>query len=538
MSESTKSIPELTHRPFSPIALYNVIVSLMMVCFTATIIQFGLRLVPTWKGSYLLVVCFLVTLAGLFSTRVLRDESFLSREWLVQVVSEWVVILLAIKAAIYLVNNPAQLFIDIPLWGKDFLGSFFTGEYLIAIAMTLFFWFIASFFSDKFQKLENDPELLEQERNGFLVINRQQVRKSLLTMIFSLGGVMLFLVTLSKVSLPFLSTTTTPTQINILLLISFFLLGMILLSQSQYSILNAHWYIESIPNSPKIASFWFPASLILLVLIALIVYFLPTRYSVGLLALLQSLISMFLIFLTFLSVLIITPLVAFLAFLASLLGSQKGVATQATPAAPIPPQPQIPSAPVPWWELVKAIIFWLIFLSVIIFALRYYISQSPSLMNFFANLGIGAKLSSFWNWLKHRLHRINQGVSNMVSSGLERIRSLRVKSPVSINPLDFIARNLPARHRVLLIYLAMIRFNNRFGIQRRKSQTPYEYAQMLLGQTPTIKENLDVITGSFIEARYTRHIITNDQANTTQTAWENMQKTLNEFFEQQKQNQE
>jgi hypothetical protein len=84
----------------------------------------------------------------------------------------------------------------------------------------------------------------------------------------------------------------------------------------------------------------------------------------------------------------------------------------------------------------------------------------------------------------------------------------------------------------------MIRFNNRFGIQRRKSQTPYEYAQMLLEQTPTIKDNLNIITGSFIEARYTRHLITNEQANTTQTAWENMQKTLNEFFEQQKQNQE
>ena len=69
-------------------------------------------------------------------------------------------------------------------------------------------------------------------------------------------------------------------------------------------------------------------------------------------------------------------------------------------------------------------------------------------------------------------------------------------------------------------------------------QTPYEYAQMLLEQIPIIKDNLNVITGSFIEACYTRHIINNDQANTTQTAWENMQKALNEFFEQQKQNQE
>ena len=84
----------------------------------------------------------------------------------------------------------------------------------------------------------------------------------------------------------------------------------------------------------------------------------------------------------------------------------------------------------------------------------------------------------------------------------------------------------------------MIRFNNRFGIQRRKSQTPYEYARMLLDLTPDIKENLETVTGSFIEARYTRHTITTDQANTVQAAWENMQKTLSDFFQQEKQKQE
>jgi len=187
---------------------------------------------------------------------------------------------------------------------------------------------------------------------------------------------------------------------------------------------------------------------------------------------------------------------------------------------------------------VKTIIFWLIFATIIIFTLRYYISQTPNQVNFFAHLGIGARLSSFWKWLNNRIFQINQGISKVVSNGLERIRSLRAKSPVNLNPLDYIARNLPARQRIFLTYLAMIRFNNRFGIHRRKSQTPYEYARMLLDVTQDITENLEVITASFIEARYTRHSITNDQANATQQAWENMQKTLNNFFQKEKLDQE
>jgi hypothetical protein len=461
----------------------------------------------------------------------------MSREWMLHVGTEWIVILVVLKALTYLVNDPAQLFRDIPMWQKDFVPAFFTIDYALSIGVAVFSWVIASFFSDKFQRLENDPGLMEQERKGYLVVNREQARFTMISMIFVLGGVMLLLSTINNAPVDFLAPSPVPLQVNVVILMMFFFMGLVLLSQSQYSILNAHWFIESIPSSPKISRFWFPASLILLAAITLVVIFLPTRYSLGLLDLVNTLVGILLTILAFLQVVILAPLIALLALLSRLLGfsTSKVEAPAAMPAAPPPPQP--PSTPVAWWELVKSIIFWLIFVSVIYFALRYYISQHPDLLSFFTRLGIGSKLKLFWRWLKSGLQRVNQGVASVVASGLERLRSLRPGQNFNFNPFDIISRNLPPRQRILLTYLAMLHYNSQYGIQRRKSQTPFEYARMLSALTPDIGQDLEAITVSFVEARYTRHNITKEQASATQDTWDNLQKTLKPFFEQEKQSQ-
>jgi hypothetical protein len=313
----------------------------------------------------------------------------------------------------------------------------------------------------------------------------------------------------------------------------------LVLSQTQFSILNAHWFKESIPTNGKIASFWFPASFVLLMVIAGVVIFLPTRYSMGLFALVQSLVNLILIVFTFLQLFIIGPIIALLALLMSLLGFTQTNNPPQTPAQSTPQFPQVVAqAPVPWWELVKSLFFWLFFISIIIWALWYYINQHKGVLTFLRRFGFWDKFVIVWNWLKSYSRRMNKGIANVVHSGIKRLQALRPKRIVDFNPLSLISRNLPARHRILLIYLAMVRWNNQYGIQRLKSQTPFEYARMVISLTPDIHDDLTIITGSFIEARYTRHPITNEQANQVQSAWVNMQQTLKVFFSQEKQGQE
>jgi hypothetical protein len=525
-------------RPFYPIALYYFLISLMVFCFSFIVIQTINRLNPAWNGNYLLIIGFLITLLSLYSHRYTREFAFLTREWMLYNVSEWVIILIALKALLYLVNDPSQFFIDLQLWRQDFIRNFFTVEYVLVVLGSIGLWVLSGAFTSRIYPLENDPELLEQERQGFLSINRHQIRFNLMTLIFILGGIMLFLATVTNIEISFLPKPSGIIQPSIAALIIYFILGLTLLSQSQFSILDAHWYIEAIPESEKIASFWFPASILLLLVVAGIVIFLPTRYSVGLFALIQSLISVILAVVTFLNLVFFGPLVALLALLARLFGVQKNITPEAAPQS----MPQLPhpvaQAPVPWWELVKSIIFWAIFISIIIFALRYYFNQHKGMFSFLNRLGIWAKVIAIWNWLKFNTSRLNKGISSVVSAGVKKLQALRPKRIIDFNPLSFISRNLPARHRILLIYLTMVRWNNQFGIQRLKSQTPYEYAKMIDRLTPEIHDDLATITTSFIEARYTRHPINDVQANQVQTAWDNMQQTLKRFFNQEKQGQE
>jgi hypothetical protein len=532
MSQTLQTEQAEPRRPFEPKTLFDLIVSVMMACVIFIVVSVTTRINQNWHSQYLVVVAFVITLLAMFSTRFTRDYTTFSREWVLHFSAEWIAILVALKVIIYMVNDPAQFFKDLPLWQKDFIYSFFTIEYVLSIGVAVLCYAIAAFFSDKFQRLENDPNLLEQERQGYLVVNRAQARTALMAMIFTLGGVMLILTTINSAPLDFLAPSAVPVKIDVAVLLLFFFLGLVLLSQSQYSILNAHWYIESIPSSPKISRFWFPASLVILGVVALVAIFLPTRYSLGLLDLIRSLVNLLLILLTILQAVILAPLIALLTLFARLL-RLTDTASQTTQETPkFTPEEQVTTVPIPWLELVQSIIFWVIFFGIIIFALRYYINQHPGMFKFLTKLGIGVKFRQFWNWIKSGMRRVNQGVSSLVSSGLEKLRALQSRKTTNFKPFAFISRNLPPRTRIILSYLAMVHFNSQYGILRKKAQTPYEYAAMVEAVGADINQDLEKITSSFVEARYTRHSITIDQASAVQTALENLQKNLKAFFEQ------
>jgi hypothetical protein len=206
-------------RPFYPIALFYFIISLMMVCFFFIQVQTINRFAPGWNGNYLLGVFFLLTLLSLFSHRLTREYSFLSGEWLLYNVTEWIVILVVLKILLYLVNDPTQFITDLPLWQQDPIRNFVTGEYILVVLASIVVWIISGYFASNIYSLENEADLLEQERQGYLVINRLQLRFNLLTIIFVIGGIMLFLTTMANIDVTFLPKPTVSIQANITALI-------------------------------------------------------------------------------------------------------------------------------------------------------------------------------------------------------------------------------------------------------------------------------------------------------------------------------
>ena len=227
-----------------------------------------------------------------------------------------------------------------------------------------------------------------------------------------------------------------------------------------------------------------------------------------------------------------------LALLANLFGkSPPPVQVQPTPALPteIPKVQVIPTHPAAWLELLQNLLFWIIFIAIIFFAFRNYFNQRQGALAALRRLPVWTLSGRAWQWLRSLIHRLNQSVSTTVGSGVARLRRLARRGAPGFDPLIAISRRLPPRQRVLLIYLAMVRWNNHNGIYRKGSETPNEYARSLHRLIPEAEPEIKLLTSSFMEARYTRHDITGEQAETMQSAWEHFQEILKNYLELQNQ---
>lgn len=94
-------------------------------------------------------------------------------------------------------------------------------------------------------------------------------------------------------------------------------------------------------------------------------------------------------------------------------------------------------------------------------------------------------------------------------------------------PWRFISiRNLSPRQQVQFYFTALLRKAEQRGIQRRKAQTPYEYAQTLEVSIPEMQTNLEPFTETYVEARYSLHPVTKEQASQARQWWQNLRKVI------------
>jgi hypothetical protein len=114
----------------------------------------------------------------------------------------------------------------------------------------------------------------------------------------------------------------------------------------------------------------------------------------------------------------------------------------------------------------------------------------------------------------------------VVRAGLRRLRERTgLETPGAAG--GFLSlRRLNARQRVYYFYLALIRRGGEHGLQRSPSQTPYEYASVLEPALPAVNEDIEALTGSFMEARYSRHEVPPEKAGQVKRLWERIRQSL------------
>ena len=460
-------------------------------------------------------------------------------------VIEVVVILVLVKLAIYAVNGFDSLAADLPFWRINFLKYFFNAEYFFVIFVLAAVWTISAWFSYLFVEMEGDELLLDKADLEGLVSDRTAAKNRLAGGVFTIGAILVMFTSLVQLDLQALPWGDLPMpRTGVSNVVVYFLLAMALLSLSHFSARRAAWAWERIPISDRLARNWLFYSLILFGLVALVAFILPTRYTIGLLTTLGYMFEMVTTVVYFLLFIISTPFLFILGWLFSLLGRSNS-AENTAPPPPVFNPPEFTAQPGvahPWIEVLRSIVFWTLLIGVVVYAMVQYTRQNKGLVQKLRSLPGISWLAGLWAALVMRLRGFNTRVAAAVQSGLRRV--LPRRGEVNERPAGFTnVGRLSYRQRVLFFYLTLVQKGAEYGLPRKPSQTPLEYAQALrdalpvegapaaseanaASVPPAPEQDLYSLTEAFMEARYSQHEVGPEGADRVRRYWDRLRRAL------------
>ncbi len=470
---------------YLPLAASYLLIAGMMACIAVTLAQLVTRFTQVVEIVPLVLLSFAVSLESLVSSRLIASwNSYTIYDLFLYRLTEWVVLLIGVRLFNYSVDRSGALFADLGAGPAGILRGLSAPGYLIMVGFAILSWVLSAQYSEPLFNLEYDPKTLDLERDGAVPSDRNANRKELIGLVFGIGSILLVLIGLLHLNLEgtFIQAPTGP--VSTWPLVVYFCLGLALIAQSRYAVLQARWYKDRVPITSPMLRPWIVYSLIAFAAAGVVVVLLPTRFSIGLFALLQSILGILMAILVFLQVLVLAPLLVLLEWLFRLFGNPFRISpeTPLLPQATPPPSP--PVEPIAWLELLKSLAFWGIFLFVIVFSLKYYFSQRSELTAAIRQLPFVLWLSRLWSWVRGRLQKTSRVISTGILANLRRRVPGRSEWSEDWSELDLPGRLAPRQH-ILHIYLRLLKRASRYGIPRRASQTPTEYARTL---TPAVPE--------------------------------------------------
>jgi hypothetical protein len=513
------------------------LVAAMIACAATTVVSLIAQFNPAWQLHYLIALCFIVALDRLYTYRLFRDWMILSKEWLLRFCTEWIILMALTKLMVGLSHGWNAFLAEIPLWQQDFSNNFFTDEFRFILIFVVITWLVSGNFAALLEEI--GPEQIQNslwDLQDYGLVKALPARRRLVGLYFSLGTTLVILTAISRLDLrSMLYNQSFSPRIEIpswalggASTLLYFMLGLALLSQTQFISLHVRWNIQRIPVNGKLARQWAVYSILFLVFVAIVVSLLPTGYSMNpLLALSYLLDKVILVFVAIGEFMVAVSLYV-LTFLFNLFGMP-----------PPEPQKKIPPPPPPslnatsigatatgsdWWQIIKTMIFWAVFLGVLFFALRQYLRQHQEILVSLRKLPAWRFLTQVWQWLRSMWTQAKNILVEVVESGRERARQIAPWSGFGDGFMSL--RGLDPRRRIYFFYLAFIRRGGEKGIPRSRSQTPDEYAAALNTALPETGDDIRALTQAFIAARYSRQPVEAEQAQSAADTWERIRKAL------------
>ena len=305
----------------------------------------------------------------------------------------------------------------------------------------------------------------------------------------------------------------------------YFLLGFLIVSEAQYTILKANWELQNIPLLGRLGRRWLYLVVGFLVLVGVIAALLPAGYSVGILDALYAA--------TRWIIWVVVQLTFFVLFAISwLLGSvmqlfmgrptSMGPAGSAPRMVPPPEPVAAEGAGWAWWPLVRSLIFWLVLTGVIGYSLFHFVGDRWGAVRWLSGARFLRWLCLLWGGLRRGAGRVATRVRAEVAQRLAARRSRGVTRAWRY----FSLRGMTPRERVRYFYLSVLHRSAREGLGRPPAATPLEYEAMLAQHLPEADEDLHRLSEAFLEARYSEHSITHDDAEAAKGGWQHVRRAL------------
>lgn len=187
------------------------------------------------------------------------------------------------------------------------------------------------------------------------------------------------------------------------------------------------------------------------------------------------------------------------------------------------PQPPAHSTPGPDLSGLFIVLFWIVLIAVLIFAIR--LLSRTGLGKFQkSNFFLAQWLLAGWNFLLS-LFKFNFRLKKVEAVAGEEI----INEDVRPGLFDFLRPDRPPsdpRARVRYYYKKLLRKGAKSGLPRPKGMAPKEYASYLQNRIAAPDEaapDLYALTDSFTEARYSSHSITQEQAEQVEQQWQRLE---------------
>jgi hypothetical protein len=487
------------------------LIMLIVTVFAFTCMDLVKAIWLGWDGAYLPLVAFFISFEAIFSSTRTRNMNSFSKERSLYHLFEWITILLLLRLYLYILRGPSQILQDILLLDDSFFKTFFTSEYVLLLVFAIIFWLITITLNEPSHQLEEDDELMDQEKMGFTFNDRSEARKHLISAVFILGAIQLFTTALISSNIEVISDVVQNPRRFVFLLVLYFLLSFILLAVNQYSLQKARWYLSDMSVSEDVPRSWVSYAILFLAVITIIIIFLPTRYILGFFPAIKTLGTLLVYLYNLIQILIFLPFM----LLAKLFGKENEnnepiENIEETPFSELLQEEtsMLNSAGSPTWILIRSLIFWIIFILIAFFSIRFYIQQRKGLTRNLHNFPIKLWLKSLLKGIKDFFIRLFSLSQKGIAATITGVQTLLKKKPVNrLSDLTELIRGLSPRQTIVHHYIDLSQWLGKVNYIRRSSQTPYEYAKYLVVQLPTLADQIQLITRIFISARYTRQTI-------------------------------